>query len=141
VSALFFALQIVSTGVFAASVHHLVLVFTQFITAALLSLAVFLLGDRDLSGFAGPQGAGSVLFLGVFSTFLCCSLQTSAQRFVPSSKAGIVMGMEALFGTVFSVITGYDQPNLRMVLGGIMMLTSIILPEFFAKAAARKPAA
>jgi drug/metabolite transporter (DMT)-like permease len=133
VSALFFALQIVSTGVFAASVHHLVLVFTQFITAAILSLAVFLLGSRDFSGFAGLQGAGSVLFLGTFSTFLCYFLQTYAQRFVSSSKAGIVMGMEALFGTIFSMIAGYDQPNLRMVLGGLMMLSSIILPEFFAK--------
>jgi drug/metabolite transporter (DMT)-like permease len=140
VSALFFALQIVSTGVFAPSVHHLVLVFTQFTTAAILSLAVFLLGDRDFSGFAGLQGAGSVLFLGIFSTFLCYFLQTYAQRFVSSSKAGIIMGMEALSGTVFSVIIGYDQPNPRMVLGGIMMLGSIILPELFAEKRPREPA-
>ena len=141
VSALFFALQIVSTGVFAPSVHHLVLVFTQFTTAAILSLAVFLLGDRDFSGFTGLRGAGSVLFLGTFSTFLCYFLQTYAQRFVASSKAGIILGMEALFGTVFSVIVGYDQPNPRMVLGGIMMLTSIVLPEFFAETGSREPAA
>jgi drug/metabolite transporter (DMT)-like permease len=139
ISALFFALQIVATGVFAASVPHLVLVFTQFATAAILSLAVFLLGDRDLSGFAGLRGAGSVLFLGIFSTFLCYFLQTSAQRFVSSSKAGIIMGMEALFGTIFSVIMGYDQPNPRMFLGGLMMLTSIILPEFFAEKGSQKP--
>jgi drug/metabolite transporter (DMT)-like permease len=133
ISALFFALQIVSTGVFASSVHHLVLVFTQFTTAAILSLALFLLGDRDFSGFASPQGTGSVLFLGICSTFLCYFLQTYAQRFVASSKAGIIMGMEALFGTLFSVSMGYDQPNPRMFFGGIMMLTSIILPEFFAE--------
>jgi drug/metabolite transporter (DMT)-like permease len=101
----------------------------QFLVASLLSLLVFLLGDRGIQGFAGATGLFSVLFLGVFSTFLCYFLQTWAQRFVSSSKAGIIMGLEALFGALFSIMIGYDRPNMRMVFGGLFMLISIILPE------------
>jgi len=132
-SACFFALQIVATGIFAPSIHYILLVFMQFCTAAVLSFGVFLAGGRDITGLSGFQGIGSILFLSVFSTFLCYFLQTYAQRFVSSSKAGIIMGMEALFGTLFSVIIGYDRMNVRMILGGLMMLVSIILPEIFAE--------
>jgi len=128
-SAFFFALQIVFTGIFARELHYIVLVFMQFLVASLFSLLVFIFADRGIQGFAGATGLFSVLFLGVFSTFLCYFLQTWAQRFVTSSKAGIIMGLEALFGTLFSIIIGYDHLNMRMAFGGLFMLTSIILPE------------
>ena len=39
------------------------------------------------------------------------------------------MATESLFGTIFSVVLGYDKLTFNMVLGGIIILTSIIMTE------------
>ena len=68
--------------------------------------------------------------LGVFSTCLCYFLQTTAQKHVNSTKAAIILSTESLFGSIFSVLLGYDPLSAQMVVGGVIILASIILPEF-----------
>lgn len=143
-SALMFACQIAVTGLYASCVHFIVLVWMQMAVSAALS-GILLLGGSALStampgstylsglvnvsGFATPGGIIAILFLGIFSTSLCYFLQTMAQRHVASSKAGVILGTEALFGALFSVLVGYEPFTLRMVAGGLIMFFSIILPE------------
>ena len=70
------------------------------------------------------------MLLGVFSTCLCYFLQTTAQKHVNSTKAAIILSTESLFGSIFSVLLGYDPLSAQMVVGGVIILASIILPEF-----------
>jgi drug/metabolite transporter (DMT)-like permease len=128
-AALLFAAQIVATESLLGGMDYRVLLFLQFAAAAVCSLAAFLVTGRDFTPFLNPAGAGSVLFLGVFSTCLCYLLQTSAQRFVPSSTAAILLSMESLFGAVFSVLAGYDALSPRLALGGALVLVSVALPD------------
>ena len=140
ISAVLFAAQIVATGILAKTMHVMVLLFFQMATAAALSFAAFLATGPNLSGFMQPQGMTAILYLGVLSTFVCYLLQTTAQRYVSSSKAGIIMACEALFGCLFSVLMGYDTLTLRMVLGGLLMFASVLLPELWlARHKAREP--
>lgn len=139
-----FACQIVATGILARSIHFIVLVWMQMVVAAAFSCAslagslllarqfpgnAFITGLARISGFTQPNGIIAVLFLGIFSTSLCYFLQTMAQRHVASAKAGIIMGFEALFGAIFSVMAGLETFTTRMVVGGLIMTFSIFLPE------------
>ncbi len=78
----------------------------------------------------GVGGMSAVVYLGVFSTCLCYFLQTTAQKHVNSTKAAIILSTESLFGSIFSVLLGYDPLSAQMVVGGVIILASIILPEF-----------
>lgn len=127
--AFFFACQIAATGRFAQRMDTITLVFLQFAVAAALSFGLWLFADRSLAPLATPGGLGSVLYLGLFSTCLCYFMQTAAQKHVPSSKAAIILACESLFGTLFSVLMGYDTLTVAMVIGGAILLLSLVLAE------------
>lgn len=74
-------------------------------------------------------GVPSVLFLGVFSTCICFFLQTSAQKRTTPGKTAIILSMESLFGTIFSIILGIDPLTAKIVIGGLIILTAVILTE------------
>jgi drug/metabolite transporter (DMT)-like permease len=127
--AFFFACQIVLTGILAARMDARVLVFLQFATAAVLSALFFFLLDGDPAAFRPGKGLAAVGYLGVFSTCLCYFLQTVGQQYVPASKAALILCMESLFGSVFSVIMGYDQLTASMAAGGLVIMGSVLLSE------------
>ncbi|MEG1942197.1 MAG: DMT family transporter [Angelakisella sp.] len=129
VCAFFFACHIAMTGKLAANMDTAVLVFLQFASAAVLSLLVFIFTDRDFTGITSVRGMGAVLYLVLFSTCLCYFLQTAVQKYVSSSKAAIILSTESLFGSVFSVMLGYDKLSVQMVLGGGIILLSLLLTE------------
>lgn len=130
-SAFLFASQIVATGLLARTIDPRVLVFTQFLVAGLLSLAAFLVFDGNFSVFGQAKSLLSVSYLGILSTGLCFLLQTIAQKHVHSAKAAILLSTEALFGALFSVLAGYDELSPQMVLGGGIVMCSVLLPEIY----------
>ncbi|MDL2219081.1 DMT family transporter [Ruminococcaceae bacterium OttesenSCG-928-O06] len=127
--AVLYAGHIVLTGILARTVHHVVLVFLQFVACAGWSLLAFLVVERDVSAFASLPALGALAYLGLLSTCLCFLLQTLAQKYLSSAKTGIVMGLEGFFGSLFGVVFGYDVLSGRMVAGGALMLAAIVLPD------------
>lgn len=130
ICAFFFACHIVFTGLFSVRMDAKVLVFMQFATAAVLSVAFFLMFDRDYAPLLRPAGFLSVAYLGVFSTCLCFFLQAIAQVHVPASKAALFLCTESLFCSVFSVMLGYEPLSVAMAAGGAMILGSVVLAEY-----------
>ncbi|MDR0861482.1 MAG: DMT family transporter [Oscillospiraceae bacterium] len=127
--AFLFAGQIVATETAVSHMDTTVLLFIQFITAAVCALIAFLITERDFTPFLNPRGLGALLFLGVLSTGLCYFMQTAAQRYVPSSSAAMLLSTESLFGAAFSVAFGYDAMSLRLIVGAVLVLTSVALPD------------
>ncbi len=128
--ALFFAGHIVSTGIVAKKVDTHIVVFFQFLISAVMSAIVFFLfSDRDISALSTLPANLSLLYLGVFSTCVCYFLQTYGQKFVNASKAAIILGTEALFGSLFAVIIGYDELTWNMMLGGAIVMVALIMTE------------
>ncbi len=128
--ALFFAGHIVATGIAAKKVETPIIVFYQFLIAAVLSALVFVLfTDRDFSALNSFSAVSSLLYLGIFSTCLCYFLQTYGQKFVSASKAAIILGTEALFGSLFAVLLGYDKLTVNMVIGGAIIMVALVITE------------
>lgn len=103
--------------------------FWQLFSAAVVSAIVLLLVRPQTSFLQWQAGLLPVLYLGVFSTGVCYLLQTSAQKDVPAAQAGVVLSMEGVFGTLFSVLLGMDMLRVNMLAGGLLITLSVILME------------
>ncbi|MFC2583386.1 MAG: DMT family transporter [Lachnoanaerobaculum saburreum] len=126
--ALGFAFQIYLTGIFGKKIRPSILNFLQMFTAFCLSI-IGLLFSGSINLSLSKQGFSAIIYLGVVSTALCYFLQTAAQKHVDETKSAIILSMEAVFGTLFSIILLGEKPNLKMVIGGIMILSAVLISE------------
>ena len=103
-----------------------VLNFVQMATAFILSfISLFCFGETNFQ--VSQKGWLSVLYLGVISTTVCYLLQTASQKYVDETKAAIILSMESVFGTLFSVIILHEVLMPRMVVGCVIILTAVII--------------
>ncbi len=121
-----FAFQIFFTSEFVkkypASVLNTVQMFTAFVLSA-ISLMIF--GENDFH--VTTQGWLSVLYLGVVSTTICYLLQTACQKYIDETKAAIILSMESVFGTIFSILILHEVVTVRMVIGCAVILAAVII--------------
>ena len=103
-----FAFQIFFTGEsvkkYPASVLNMVQMITAFVLSA-VSLVIF--GENDFQ--------------------VTTLLQTACQKYVDETKAAIVLSMESVFGTIFSIIILHEVITLRMVIGCAIILAAVII--------------
>ena len=126
--AFFFALHILSIEVFARDMEVLKLAFLQMLVACILFLVTALM--TETIRFGVPARAwGSLAFLGVFSTFLCLTLQTTAQKYTPSSHVSIFLSTEALFAASLGVLLLGETLTARILIGGALIIGAILLVE------------
>lgn len=121
-----FAFQIFFTSEFVkkypASVLNAVQMFTAFVLSA-ISLMIF--GENDFQ--VTTQGWLSALYLGVVSTTICYLLQTACQKYIDETKAAIILSMESVFGTIFSILILHEVVTVRMVIGCAVILAAVII--------------
>lgn len=123
-----FALQIFLTGEFVGKIRPTVLNFLQMTTAFVLSGIGFIVtGSFHFAPSTGSLLA--VLYLGVVSTTITYLLQTVSQKYVDETKSAIILSMEAVFGTVFSVILLHEDVTVRMVIGSMLILAAVLVSE------------
>ena len=126
--ALGFAFQIYLTGIFGKKIRPSILNFLQMFTAFYLSL-IGLFFSPKLNLSLSKQGISAIIYLGVVSTALCYFLQTAAQKHVDETKSAIILSMEAVFGTFFSIIILGERLSLKMIIGGLMILSAVLISE------------
>ena len=123
-----FALQIFLTGEFVGKIRPTVLNFLQMTTAFVLSgIGLIVTGSFHFAPSTGSLLA--VLYLGVVSTTITYLLQTVSQKYVDETKSAIILSMEAVFGTVFSVILLHEDVTVRMVIGSMLILAAVLVSE------------
>lgn len=121
-----FAFQIFFTSEFVKKYRATVLNLVQMATAFLLSgISLLLSGQTEFR--VTSQGWLSVLYLGVVSTTVCYLLQTASQKYVDETKAAIILSMESVFGTLFSIIILHEIITPRMVAGCVVILAAVII--------------
>ncbi|WP_130836558.1 DMT family transporter [Lachnoclostridium sp. Marseille-P6806] len=123
-----FAAQIYLTGLLVHKIDFSVLNFLQMLTAFTLSFVGFI----GTGGFAMNPSAKSilaVLYLGTVSTSVCYFLQTWAQKYVDETGSAIILSMESVFGTFFSIIILHERITLRMIIGSLLILSAVLISE------------
>lgn len=70
-----------------------------------------------------------LLYIGIICSFVGQTLQVLAQKHTSATSAGLIMMLEGVFGSVFSVAFGFDTFTVKLVVGGIFIMLSIIVME------------
>ena len=92
--------------------------YEQAVAAAVLTPAALALWTAPSPGDVAAVGA-----IGVLCTALAFSLFVTAQRSVRAQTAGIVSGMETIYGIVFAWWFLGEPPTVRELLGGAVILS------------------
>jgi len=108
ICAIGFALQIVAVGYFARDVDPFVLSTIQLYFAAILSFIIAFLFEPKITVITSDIII-PMLYLGIFSSMLCFLIQNIAQGYTSSTHAAIIMSLEAVFGSIFSILL-LDEP-------------------------------
>ncbi|MDR2023174.1 MAG: DMT family transporter [Hungatella sp.] len=121
-----FAFQIFLTSEFVKKYRATVLNFIQMITAFLLSF-ISLIAFGETQFHVTGKGILSVLYLGVISTTVCYLLQTASQKYVDETKAAIILSLESVFGTLFSILILGEIITPRMLAGSVIILGAVVI--------------
>ena len=127
VAALPYALHIVGLGAWSSPGEALGMSILQIVVIA----AVCLVATAP-DGVVLPATAGdwlSVGYMAVFAGALAMLGQTWAQAHLPATRTAIIMSMEPVFAAFFAVLVGNESPTLRMVVGGLVVLSAMLIVE------------
>lgn len=127
-----FTAQIVAAAILTQKHDPILLSVTQFGFAALFSGVTSLLTE-PIPTQLPPESFTSILYLGVFSTMIALLLQTVCQKYVPASKASLIMSLESVFGCICGVLFLHEVLSGRIAVGFVLIFGAILLSE-------RKPA-
>jgi drug/metabolite transporter (DMT)-like permease len=127
VAAMIYALHIVGLGAWSDPRQALGMATVQLIVIAVICLVMtapggIVLPDR-LSDWL------SVLYMAIFAGAGAMIGQTWAQAHLPPTRAAIIMSMEPVFAALFAVWFGGESATLRMVVGGLLVLSAMLLAE------------
>ena len=130
ISAFFFALQVAYTGYFGRKVHPMNLVLLQMLVGGLL-FAGTQFATSGLSEVIPLHGETlmAIIYLVVFSTAIPMMLQIYCQRLTTATKASILMSTESMFAPVFAFFILGERMTLRVALGAIFILFSVVVSE------------
>lgn len=127
-SGVFYALQIILMEQYISGCDSLSVSAVEFSTAAVICLV----GTFALEGTPVMPASGqifAVLYLAVMCTALCFFLQAWGMKYTPSSTAAMIMTLEAVFGTIFSVILYHEQVTPRLLAGFALIFVAVVLSE------------
>lgn len=129
-SAVFFSLYTCTVAKISAGLDAPLFTFVQLLITAVWSTITLPISGADFSVIGQNWlSLGAVIFLGLFNTGLCYLIQMVAQKSLPPTRVSLILSSESLFGAVFSVLAGYDPFSIRLVVGGCIMMFSILLVE------------
>lgn len=127
VSAVFYALHIVGLGAWSRPADALGMSILQVLVIGLMCSVVALPGGVVLP--AGPADWLSVLYMALFAGAAAMLGQTWAQGHLPPTRAAVIMSMEPVFAAFFAVVLGGELVTVRMLGGGALVLTAMLLVE------------
>lgn len=126
--AILFAVHIILTGIYARRYDNIQLLTVQMWGAAIFSfVCVFVFDDGNFT--FNFKSLFACIIMGVFSSIIAFGLQIACQKNADTSQAAIILTTEAAFATVFSVLLGREYFYSGLVLGGILILSGVIIGE------------
>jgi drug/metabolite transporter (DMT)-like permease len=127
VAAMLYALHIVGLGAWSDARQAMGMTVVQLIV---ITVVCFLATAPD--GIELPATAGdwlSVVYMAVFAGALALAGQTWAQAHLAPTRTAIIMSMEPVFAAFFAVLLGGEPLTLRMLVGGLLVLTAMLIVE------------
>lgn len=127
VAAILYGVHIVGLGAWSTAADALGMSIVQLLViAALCSVATA--PDGVTLPHTGRDWL-SVAYMALVAGALALIAQTWAQAHLAPTRAAIIMSMEPVFAAVFAISLGGESLTLRVLLGGLMVLTAMLAVE------------
>jgi drug/metabolite transporter (DMT)-like permease len=127
VSALLYALHLVGLGAWSRSEHVMGMTIVQLMVITAVCFVATVPDGIELPGSSGDWL--SVAYMAVFAGALALAGQTWAQAHLPPTRTAIIMTMEPVFAAFFAVLLGGESAGSRMLVGGLLVLTAMLVAE------------
>ncbi len=129
--AIVYAVAIVLLSKQPADSHFSQSAFLMGVTMFLGGLICFILFDDKtvLATIDVKSAILPVLYLSAGSNFIANSLQIVSQKHLPATTASLIMMLEGVFGSIFSIMWGFEKFTLGLVTGGGLILLSLVISE------------
>ena len=127
VASLIYALHIVGLGAWSNPAEALGMSVVQ-----LLVIAVVCLVATAPDGVVLPETGQdwlAIVYMALVAGALGLLAQTWAQAHLPPTRTAIIMSMEPVFAAFFAVLLGSEGVTVRMVVGGLLVLTAMLAVE------------
>ena len=123
-----YALNIIAIAVYSVGRDPIVFTMIQICTAALCAW-----GSVAFTGgipeTISMEAAASILYLALFCTALCLSLQTIGLKYVNATVATIILSLESVFGVLFSILLYHEEVTARMGIGFAVVFAAVLLSQ------------
>lgn len=126
--ALFFAAHIIALEYYTKKIDVLKLTFLQLGVAAVFFVVSAALFEPIQLSLSQPE-ISAIVYLAVFSTFACYTVQTTAQKYTTSSHASIIMSLESVFAAVLGVLLLNEVMTPFMIIGCGLIFVAILIIE------------
>lgn len=125
VSGFSFAVLAVINRKSAVNLDPVQVAFWQNLLVAALTLP-FVFGDI---GMLAPKDYGWLAVLGIFCTALSHYLFVFSLRALTARTTGLIIALEPVYAIVVAWILFAEEPTLRMVIGGALIITAAVFPK------------
>lgn len=126
--ALLFAAHIISLEYYTKKMDVMKLSFLQLLVAAIL-FTVFAGMFEEVTFKLTNNAWFAIVYLAIFSTFLCFTTQTIAQKYTTSSHASIIMSLESVFAAILGVLLLSEVMTPLMIIGCVFIFIAILIIE------------
>jgi drug/metabolite transporter (DMT)-like permease len=126
-AAVLYALHIVGLGAWASAREAMGMTIIQLLVITVVCFLVTAPDGLVLPGTPGDWLA--VVYMAVFAGALALAGQTWAQAHLPPTRTAIIMSMEPVFAAFFAVLLGGESLTARMLIGGALVLTAMLVVE------------
>ncbi len=130
VAAILYAIHIVGLGTWSRPADAIGMSILQVLVIATVCLVAALVSGEP--GIVVPErGAdwAAVVYMALVAGAAAMLAQTWAQAHLPATRAAIIMSMEPVFAAFFAVLLGGEAITARMLVGGLMVLTAMLVVE------------
>jgi len=128
VAAMLYALHIVGLGAWSSAREAMGITIIQLLVISVVAFA-FTLPDGGLVLPSTTADWLAVLYMALVAGAMAMAAQTWAQAHLPPTRTAIIMSMEPVFAAFFAVMLGGESLTARMLLGGAMVLTAMLVVE------------
>ena len=126
-AAILYALHIVGLGAWSRPADAIGMSILQCLVITVICFAAAVPDGITLPDRLGDWLA--VVYMALFAGAAALLGQTWAQAHLPPTRSAIIMSMGPVFAAFFAVLLGGESLTLRMLLGGAMVLTAMLVVE------------
>lgn len=124
----FFACHMIAISVFVKQKDPIVMTIIQFGSASVCFWAISLTTE-GMPTLLSLNALFPVIYLCLFCTAGALLLQNFGQKYTAPSSAALLLSLESVFGTLFSVMLGREVPTLMMIFGFTTIFMAIVVSE------------